>query len=72
MKIDRCNLYAINFALCIYASFTDAKFFALRCKINRRATNLYNLSVYTGDNLHPNVAGGELIARRMASVVNML
>lgn len=34
--------------------------------------NLYNLSLYTGDNLHPNAAGGELIARRMASVVNML
>ncbi|HFP9395575.1 TPA: SGNH/GDSL hydrolase family protein [Raoultella ornithinolytica] len=34
--------------------------------------NLYNLSVYTGDNLHPNAAGGELMARRMASVVNML
>ncbi|ENX5780400.1 TPA: hypothetical protein ACN1IG_003512, partial [Klebsiella pneumoniae] len=34
--------------------------------------NLYNLSVYTGDNLHPNVAGGELMARRMASVINGL
>ena len=34
--------------------------------------NLYNLSIYTGDNLHPNDAGGELMARRMASAVNML
>lgn len=39
MKIDRRNFSAINFALCIYASFTDAIFLALRCKINRRATN---------------------------------
>ncbi|HEY4467328.1 MAG TPA: SGNH/GDSL hydrolase family protein [Klebsiella sp.] len=34
--------------------------------------NLYNLSVYTSDNLHPNAAGGELMARRMASAINQL
>nr|WP_228711429.1 SGNH/GDSL hydrolase family protein [Klebsiella pneumoniae] len=34
--------------------------------------NLYNLSVYTGDNLHPNAAGGELMARRMAGSINQL
>lgn len=34
--------------------------------------NLHNLSVFTLDNLHPNAAGGALMARRMATVINAI